>query len=110
MYNKWYNVRRERKSAAQSLLGNWRLEALDMETVVRANIGSDGDDVAPGSAYHEYNPGDVAWLLACTAVTWLMIPGVGFFYNGLARSKSSLILITLCFYSVAVVSIQVRNV
>ncbi len=32
-----------------------------------------------------YNPGDIAWVLASTALVWLMIPGVGFFYSGLLR-------------------------
>jgi len=32
-----------------------------------------------------YNPGDIAWVLACTALVWIMVPGVGFFYSGLLR-------------------------
>ncbi|CAG7727475.1 unnamed protein product [Allacma fusca] len=53
-----------------------------------------------------FDNGEVAWLLACTAITWLMIPGVGFFYNGMAPRKSSLVLIVTCLWSVALVSIQ----
>lgn len=82
--------------------------------------------------------GALTWLLMTTALTWIMIPGVGegflthstnmsilqyqifkfhekiknifpgFFYNGMARSKSSLSLLMLCLWSCAVVSIQVR--
>ena len=33
-----------------------------------------------------YNPGDVAWVLASTALVWIMIPGLGYFYSGLLRS------------------------
>jgi hypothetical protein len=33
-----------------------------------------------------YNPGDIAWVLASTALVWIMVPGVGFFYSGLLRS------------------------
>ena len=58
----------------------------------------------------EYDTGETAWVLACTAITWLMIPGVGFFYNGAAPKKSSLVLFTTCLWSVAVVSIQVSQV
>ncbi|CAG7727473.1 unnamed protein product [Allacma fusca] len=54
----------------------------------------------------EFDSGEVTWILACTAITWIMIPGVGFFYNGMAPRKSSLILIITCFWSVALVSIQ----
>ncbi|RHZ63721.1 hypothetical protein Glove_328g15 [Diversispora epigaea] len=50
--------------------------------------------------------GDIAWLLASTALVWLMIPGVGYFYSGMARSKNALSLIMLSVMSVAVVSFQ----
>lgn len=54
-----------------------------------------------------YTTGDMAWILASTALVWLMIPGVGFFYSGLARRKSALSLIWLSLMSVAIVSFQV---
>ncbi|CAG8432695.1 5677_t:CDS:2 [Diversispora eburnea] len=50
--------------------------------------------------------GDVAWVLASTALVWVMIPGVGYFYSGMARSKNALSLIFLSFVSAAVVSFQ----
>ncbi|EPS40753.1 hypothetical protein H072_5412 [Dactylellina haptotyla CBS 200.50] len=53
-----------------------------------------------------YNPGNVAWVIVATAFVLLMIPGVGFFYSGLARRKSALSLIWLSMMSVAVVSFQ----
>jgi ammonium transporter, Amt family len=53
--------------------------------------------------------GDVAWTLASTALVWLMIPGVGFFYSGLARRKSALSLIWLSLMSIAIVSFQVLH-
>lgn len=36
---------------------------------------------------HQYSPGNIGYLLTCTAFVWLMIPGVGYFYSGMARSK-----------------------
>jgi len=54
-----------------------------------------------------FTTGDVAWTLASTALVWLMIPGVGFFYSGLARRKSALSLIWLSLMSIAIVSFQV---
>ncbi|OXA53572.1 ammonium transporter 1 isoform X2 [Folsomia candida] len=53
-----------------------------------------------------YDSGDIAWTLSCTTLVWLMVPGIGFFYSGLARSRSALSLIILCCWSIAVVSIQ----
>ncbi|KAF8885347.1 ammonium transporter [Infundibulicybe gibba] len=53
-----------------------------------------------------YNLGDIAWTLASTALVWLMIPGVGFFYSGLLRRKNALSMIYVSLLSVAVVSFQ----
>ncbi|KAK3822813.1 MAG: ammonium transporter 2 [Benniella sp.] len=54
----------------------------------------------------QYQAGDIAWTLTCTALVWLMIPGIGYFYSGMARSKNALSLIMLSCCSVAVVSVQ----
>lgn len=54
-----------------------------------------------------YNPGDIAWTLAATALVWIMIPGVGFFYSGLLRRKNALSMIYLSMMCIAVVSFQV---
>ena len=59
---------------------------------------------------HNYNPGDITWMLVSTALVWLMVPGVGYFYSGMANSKHALSLIILCCWSIAVVCIQVRKV
>src|ERR1700712_2711612 len=45
-------------------------------------------------------------MLTSTALVLLMIPGVGFFYSGLARRKSALSLIWLACMSIGVVSFQ----
>jgi len=57
----------------------------------------------------QYQAGDIAWTLTCTALVWLMIPGIGYFYSGMARSKNALSLIMLSCCSVAVVSVQVTS-
>lgn len=44
--------------------------------------------------------------MTCSALVLLMIPGVGFFYSGLARRKSALSLIMLAMLSIAVVDFQ----
>ncbi|RUS20516.1 ammonium transporter AmtB-like domain-containing protein [Endogone sp. FLAS-F59071] len=61
---------------------------------------------APTSATPTYNPGDISWVLTSTALVWLMIPGVGYFYSGMSRSKNALSLIMLSVLSVAIVSFQ----
>ncbi|RUP52095.1 ammonium transporter AmtB-like domain-containing protein, partial [Jimgerdemannia flammicorona] len=53
-----------------------------------------------------YNPGDISWVLTSTAFVWLMIPGIGYFYSGLSRSKNALSLIIISVLSVAIVSVQ----
>ncbi|CAK1354864.1 unnamed protein product [Cercospora beticola] len=53
-----------------------------------------------------YESGDMAWVIVATALVLLMIPGVGFFYSGLARRKSALSLIWLSVMAVSVVSFQ----
>ncbi|CAJ0860359.1 7292_t:CDS:2 [Entrophospora sp. SA101] len=55
---------------------------------------------------NQYYPGDIGWVLVSTALVWLMIPGVGFFYGGMARSKNALSLYFLGILTVAVVSLQ----
>ena len=57
-----------------------------------------------------YNGGDIAWVLASTALVWLMIPGVGFFYSGLLRRKNALSLIYLSVAVIGVGSFQVHKV
>ncbi|CAO3590585.1 unnamed protein product [Absidia cylindrospora] len=50
--------------------------------------------------------GDTAWVMVCACFVFLMCPGLGFFYAGLARAKNALSLMYLCLLSVGVVSIQ----
>lgn len=66
-------------------------------------IVTDGSGVAS-----PYNAGDIAWILTSTALVWIMIPGVGFFYSGLLRRKNALSMIYLSMMTLAVVSFQVR--
>ncbi|KAI5819847.1 ammonium transporter 1 [Pyronema omphalodes] len=63
------------------------------------------DSQADGGGVY-YEAGNISFLLLCTALVLLMIPGVGFFYSGLARRKSALSLIWLSLMSIAVVGFQ----
>lgn len=42
------------------------------------------------------NHGDVAWMLVCSALVFLMTPGLAFFYSGLTKRKNSLHTILSC--------------
>ncbi|MCJ1234191.1 ammonium transporter Amt1 [Varicellaria rhodocarpa] len=64
-----------------------------------------------GDSLHEnlniyYESGDMAWIITATALVLLMIPGVGFFYSGLARRKSALSLIWLSMMATGFISFQ----
>ena len=48
----------------------------------------------------------MAFITMCSVLVLLMIPGVGFFYSGLARRKSALELLLLSMLSVAVIAFQ----
>lgn len=70
-----------------------------------------GEPAAGGDSLDEnlnlyYESGNIAWLITATALVLLMIPGVGFFYSGLARRKSALSLLWLSIMGTAVVSFQ----
>ncbi|AAB90264.1 ammonium transporter [Archaeoglobus fulgidus] len=46
--------------------------------------------------------GNVAWILASTALVMLMVPGVGFFYAGMVRRKNAVNMIALSFISLII--------
>ncbi|KAJ1724482.1 hypothetical protein LPJ53_001252 [Coemansia erecta] len=50
--------------------------------------------------------GDTAWILVSAALVFIMSPGVGYFYSGMARSKNAVSLVFLCMVAMAVVSVQ----
>lgn len=51
--------------------------------------------------------GDTAFVILCAALVFFMTPGLGYFYSGMARSRTALSLILLCFFSMSVVLVQV---
>ena len=53
-----------------------------------------------------FKSGDITFMLIATALVLLMVPGIGFFYSGLARRKSALSLLTLTLLSAAITSFQ----
>ncbi len=51
------------------------------------------------------NSGDIAWVIAATALVMLMTPALGFFYGGLVRKKNLVSTIAQCFIIFAVISV-----
>ncbi|HYT16698.1 MAG TPA: ammonium transporter [Thermoplasmata archaeon] len=49
--------------------------------------------------------GDIAWVIAATALVMIMTPALGFFYGGLVRRKNVVSTIAQCFAIFAVVSL-----
>ncbi len=49
--------------------------------------------------------GDIAWVIAATALVMIMTPALGFFYGGLVRRKNLVSTIVQCFAIFAVVSL-----
>ncbi|KAJ6484038.1 ammonium transporter AmtB-like domain-containing protein [Mycena sanguinolenta] len=54
----------------------------------------------------QFDRGDIAWVYAAAVFVWVMIPGIGFLYAGLARRHHSLSLVWQSLISVSVVSFQ----
>jgi len=50
--------------------------------------------------------GDTAWILACTALIFLMIPGLALFYSGLLRKQNIQSIPMLCFTMTCLVTLQ----
>src|SRR5271156_2153923 len=53
-----------------------------------------------------YNQGDAGFVILSAALVMLMMPGLGYFYSGLARRKSALSLILVCVMAYCVTSFQ----
>jgi Amt family ammonium transporter len=52
------------------------------------------------------NTGDTAWMLMSTALVFLMIPGLAFFYGGLVRKKNVLSILMQCFVVICLITLQ----
>jgi len=53
-----------------------------------------------------FSTGDMAYIIISSAMVFLMVPGLGFLYSGLARRKSALSMIWACLGSYSVITFQ----
>ncbi|KNE70874.1 hypothetical protein AMAG_20197 [Allomyces macrogynus ATCC 38327] len=67
-------------------------------------------DVAAAAAPPPPAAGDVAWVLTGAALVFIMIPGLGYFYAGMARDKNALSLMLISLLSLAIVLLQCGGV
>ena len=58
-----------------------------------------------GGSLVALDSGDIAWVIAATALVMIMTPALGFFYGGLVRRKNLVSTIAQCFAIFAVVSL-----
>ncbi|OWP07003.1 ammonium transporter [Marssonina coronariae] len=68
--------------------------------------GDNGGDSATENLNQWFTSGDQAYILVCSAMVLLMVPGLGFLYSGLARRKSALSMIWACMGSFSVITFQ----
>ncbi|RSH87420.1 hypothetical protein EHS25_003330 [Saitozyma podzolica] len=59
-----------------------------------------------GGTPSAFDPGDVAFVLACAALIIFMLPGLGYLYSGLARRKNALSLLFISMVALAITSFQ----
>ena len=48
---------------------------------------------------------DISFVIVCTALVFIMTPGLAFFYGGLLRKKNIINMMAMCFVSISVVSV-----
>ncbi len=65
-----------------------------------------GGDSTTENLNQWFAAGDIAYITVGAAMVFLMVPGLGFLYSGLARRKSALSMIWLCLFSSCVVMLQ----
>src|SRR5690606_23516859 len=59
----------------------------------------------PAGAESEIDGGDVAWMLASTALVLIMTPGLAFFYGGMVKKKNVISTMFQSFICMAVVAV-----
>ena len=61
---------------------------------------------APANVPPVLNTGDTAWMLVCSALVLLMIPGLALFYGGMVRQKNILSTMMHSFVAMGIVGVQ----
>lgn len=73
---------------------------------ILTDFGTDMIVTLPNDGIAAFGSGDSAWILTSTALIFLMIPGLGYLYSGLARRKNALHMLLMSFMALTVVSVQ----
>lgn len=64
------------------------------------------EDATPKKVDPVLNTGDTAWILVCSALVLVMLPGLALFYGGMVRSKNVLSTIMHSFVAMGIVGVQ----
>jgi Amt family ammonium transporter len=56
--------------------------------------------------FSKIDSGDTAWMLISTALAFLMLPGIAFFYGGILRKKNPLSILTMCLMVLCIGTLQ----
>ena len=77
------------------------------QPIYNASIPSGGDPLKVDvNAQYEGFEWNYTYIVFCGFIVWLIIPGIGLLYSGLARRKSAL---ALLFQSLMIVAVYVRS-
>ena len=94
-------------NGTDALGGNSRkTTALAVQNDSVRNITNSGISTDKTNLNQWYLSGDMAYIIVSSAMVFVMVPGLGFLYSGLARRKSALSMIWACLGSYSVISFQ----
>lgn len=69
-------------------------------------MGSTGGNSLTEDVNSQYDLANMVWIMAASALVWVMIPGVGLLYSGLSRRKHGLSLIWSSMMAICLISFQ----
>lgn len=69
-------------------------------------MGDTGGNSMTEDVNAAFNSGDMTWVMVAACMVWLMVPGIGIFYAGLARKKHAITLVWEGFAVMALVSFE----
>jgi Amt family ammonium transporter len=92
--------------AAVSASATASVPAAAPATPADAAAPAPGAEEKPKNVDPVLNTGDTAWILVCSALVLLMLPGLALFYGGMVRSKNVLSTFMYSFVAMGIVGMQ----
>lgn len=66
----------------------------------------DGGNIFELDLNEQFDKADMTWIATCSALVWIMIPGVGLLYSGISRKKHALSLLWASLMALCVTAFQ----